>query len=90
MGETLVHTFRDAGATALQAGAWTMLEHDGEGRMLRRIYRLSAEATGPLAAARGVLTEEEVAEMIAGLIALEEDPSAVVVMFPVAWVITTR
>ena len=90
VGETLVHTFRDAGATALQAGDWTMLEHDGDGTMLRRIYRLSAEATGPLAAARGVLTETEVAEMIDGLIRLEENPSAVVVMFPDTWVIATR
>jgi SAM-dependent methyltransferase len=61
-GATLVHTFRQAGATALEAGAWTMLEHDAT--RLRRIYRLSAEATGPLAASRGILTATEVDEMI--------------------------
>jgi ubiquinone/menaquinone biosynthesis C-methylase UbiE len=88
VGETLVHTFRDAGATALQAGAWTVLEH--EGTKLRRVYRLSAEATGPLAEAKGILTATEVREMIAELIRLEEDPSSVVVMFPGMWVIATR
>jgi ubiquinone/menaquinone biosynthesis C-methylase UbiE len=87
-GATLVHTFRQAGATALDAGAWTMLEHDAT--RLRRIYRLSAEATGPLAASRGLLTATEVDEMINELIRLEEDPASVVVMFPVTWAIATR
>jgi hypothetical protein len=87
-GATLVHTFREAGATRLQAGAWTMLEHDAT--KLRRIYRLSAEATGPMAAQKGILTEAEVGEMIADLVRLEDDPSSVVVMFPATWVIATR
>jgi ubiquinone/menaquinone biosynthesis C-methylase UbiE len=87
-GLTLVDTFRQAGASALQAGAWTMIEHDAA--RMRRVYRLSAEATGPLAEARGILTAAEVREMIADLIRLEEDAGSVVVMFPVTWVIATR
>jgi SAM-dependent methyltransferase len=87
-GATLVHTFREAGATRLEAGAWTMIEHDDV--KLRRIYRLSAEATGPLAARKGILTDAQVREMIADLIRLEDDPASVVVMFPGVWVIATR
>jgi len=87
-GARLVHTFREAGAGTIEAGSWTMLEH--RDTLLRRVYRLSAEATGPLAAARGILTEAEVREMIEALIRLEEDPDSVAIMFPAAWVIATR
>ena len=84
-GRQLVRYFRKAGATRIEAGAITQLEH--EGTTLRRIYRLSAEATGPLAVSRGVLDEAEARDMVAGLIRLEEDPQAVVVKFPDMWVI---
>jgi ubiquinone/menaquinone biosynthesis C-methylase UbiE len=67
-------------AIAYQADFVTQLEL--EGTTLRRIYRLSAEATGPLAVSRGVLDEAEARDMVAGLIALEKDPHAVVVTFP--------
>lgn len=87
-GATLVATFREAGLADLRAGAWTTLEHDAS--KLRRVYRLSAEATGPLAEARGILSAAEVREMIAGLARLEDDPASVVVMFPVTWVIAAR
>jgi ubiquinone/menaquinone biosynthesis C-methylase UbiE len=87
-GRRLLHHFRDAGAQQLQAGAWTMLEH--ETALLKRLYRLSAEATGPIAATRGILTAAEVGDMIAELIRLEEDSSSVLVMFPGIWVIATR
>jgi SAM-dependent methyltransferase len=87
-GERLVHTFREAGAGSIQAGGWTMLEHGAT--TLRRVYRLSAEATGPLAAAKGILTEAEVGEMTDALIRLEADPDSVAIMFPAAWVIATR
>ena len=49
---------------------------------MRRIYRLTAEATGPLGVSRGVLDEAEAREMVAGLIALEAKPHAVVAKFP--------
>jgi ubiquinone/menaquinone biosynthesis C-methylase UbiE len=87
-GRRLVHYFRDAGASEIRAGAWTQLEH--ETTTLKRIYRLSAEATGPAAEARGILSSTEVQEMIAGLTRLEEDASSVVVKFPDMWVIAQR
>jgi ubiquinone/menaquinone biosynthesis C-methylase UbiE len=87
-GRRLIHYCRDAGATDIQAGAWTELAHDTT--TLKRLYRLSAEATGPAAEAKGILTSIEVREMIADLIRLEEDASSVVVKFPDMWVIARR
>jgi len=87
-GRRLVHYFRDAGASEIQAGAWMQLEHDTT--TLKRVYRLTSEATGPAAEARGILTSTEVREMIAGLTRLEEDASSVVVKFPDMWVIARR
>lgn len=84
-GRRLVNYFRKAGATRITGGAITQLEH--EGTTIRRIYRLTAEATGPLGVSRGVLDEAEARDMVAGLIALEEDPHAVIVKFPDMWVI---
>ena len=87
-GRTLVHYLRLAGAADIRAGAWTELEYDTT--TLRRLYRLSAEATGPAAAAKGILTPNEVEEMIAGLIRLEDDGSSVVVKFPDIWAIAKK
>jgi ubiquinone/menaquinone biosynthesis C-methylase UbiE len=87
-GRHLVGYFRKGGATSLQAGAVSLLEHEGTG--IRRIYRLTSEAMAPVAVSRGVLDEREARDMVAGLIALEEDPDAVVVKFPDMWVIATR
>lgn len=87
-GRRLVHYFREVGAADIRAGAWTELEYDTT--ILKRIYRLSAEATGPAAAAKGILTPSGVEEMIAGLIRLEDDGSSVVVKFPDIWVIAKR
>jgi ubiquinone/menaquinone biosynthesis C-methylase UbiE len=87
-GRRLVHYCRDAGASDIQAGALVQLEHDTT--TLKRIYRLTAEATGPAAEAKGVLTATEVREMIAGLTRLEEDDSSVLVKFPDMWVIARR
>ncbi len=87
-GRHLVGYFRKAGATRIQAGAFSLLEQEGTG--LRRIYRLTSEATAPLAVARGVMGEAEARDMVAGLIALEENPQAVVVKFPDMWVTAQR
>jgi SAM-dependent methyltransferase len=87
-GQRLIHYFRDAGAVDIQAGACTLLGYDTT--TLKRIYRLSAEATGPAAEAHGILTGSEVQEMIADLTRLEEDASSVVVKFPDMWVIGRR
>jgi len=84
-GRKIVRYFREAGASRLEAGALLHLEHDAA--VLKRTYRLTAEATGPLAQARGILTELEVREMIDGLTRLEEDPASVFVKFPDMWVI---
>ena len=84
-GRRLIHYFRDAGASEVRAGAWTLFGNDTE--KLKRVYRLSAEATGPAAEARGILTPLEHHEMIAGLTRLEEDAASVVVKFPDMWVI---
>ena len=87
-GERLVHIFRAAGATTITAGASTVLEH--EGTTLRRTYRLTAEAVGPLAETKGILSTADVRDMIDGLVRLEDDPASVVVMFPGIWAIATR
>jgi SAM-dependent methyltransferase len=87
-GRRLVHYFREAGATVMHAGAWTALEHDA--LTLKRLYRLSAEATGPAGAAKGILAPSEVEQMIAELIRLEDDASNVIVKSPDMWVIATR
>jgi ubiquinone/menaquinone biosynthesis C-methylase UbiE len=87
-GRRLVHYFRDAGAASIRAGAWTELEYDTT--IIKRIYRLSAEATGPAAAAKEILTPSEVDEMIEGLIRLEDDRKSVMVKFPDIWVIAGR
>jgi SAM-dependent methyltransferase len=88
IGRQLVRYFRDAGASRIEGGALMHLEHDAA--VMKRTYRLSAEATGPLAQARGVLTELEVREMIEGLARLEDDGSSVLVKFPDLWVIAQR
>jgi SAM-dependent methyltransferase len=84
-GRHLVGYFRQAGATRIDPGAIIQLEH--EGTAARRIYRLTAEATGPLSVARGILDEAEARAMVAGLIALEENPQGVLIKFPDMWVI---
>jgi ubiquinone/menaquinone biosynthesis C-methylase UbiE len=87
-GRKLVHYFRDAGATDIKGGAVMHLEHDAV--TLKRTYRLTAEATGGAAEAKGVLTADEVREMVAGLAHMEADPSSVLIKFPDMWVIAKR
>jgi SAM-dependent methyltransferase len=87
-GRELVHNFRGAGASGIQAGAHLHLEHDAA--TLKRVYRLTAEALGPAAEAKGVLTAEEVQQMILGLTRMEEDPTSILVKFPDIWVIAKR
>lgn len=87
-GRRLVRYFREAGASRLQAGALSLLEYDTT--MMKRIYRLTAESTGPAAQAKGLLTAAQVQEMIAGFQKLEADSSAVILKFPDVWVIAAR
>jgi SAM-dependent methyltransferase len=87
-GRRLVRYFREAGASRIAGGALLGFEHDAA--VVKRTYRLTAEATGPLARERGILTDSEVREMIEGLTRLEEDPASVFVKFPDMWVIAQR
>jgi ubiquinone/menaquinone biosynthesis C-methylase UbiE len=87
-GRKLVRYFREAGASRIEGGAVLSFEHDAA--LMKRTYRLTAEATGPLARDRGLLSENEVGEMIDGLRRLEEDPESVLVKFPDMWVIAQR
>lgn len=87
-GNRLIHDFRAAGATDIRVGTWTGLEH--EGAAMKRVFRLTAEATGPAAAAKGILTAGEVDEMIAGMIRLEEDDSSVLLKFPDVWTVARK
>ena len=59
-GRHLVGYFRKGGATSLQAGAVSLLEHEDTG--IRRIYRLTSEAMAPVAVAPpGLLSTESAA-----------------------------
>lgn len=87
-GRRIVRQFRQAGASRIEGGALMHLEHDSA--VMKRTYRLTAEATGPLAQAKGILTELEVREMIDGFTRLEADPTNVLVKFPDMWVIAQR
>lgn len=88
VGRRLVPLFKEAGAANIQAGAFMQLEHDAS--TLKRTYRLTAEATGAAAEAKGILTSGEVRTMIDGLRALEEDPESVMIRFPDMWAMAQR
>lgn len=88
IGRRLVPLFKQAGASNIQAGAFMQLEHDES--TLKRTYRLTAEATGVAAEAKGILSAEEVRTMIEGLRALENDPASVMMRFPDVWVMARR
>jgi len=88
IGRKLIALFNDAGAASVQAGAFTLIEHDAS--TLKRTYRLTAEATGRAAETRGILTADEVRTMIDGLRQLEEDPGSVVIGFPNVWAMARR
>lgn len=88
VGRKLVHYLREAGARDVQAGASMQLEHDAA--ILKRTYRLSAEATAPAAVAKGILTADDARDMIAGLTRLEEDAASVLMRFPDVWAIARR
>ena len=87
-GQKLVRYFRESGGGDVQAGAVVQLEHNAA--LMKRVYRLTAEAIGPLGESRGVLTANEVREMVEGLTRLEKDPENVLVKFPDVWIIARR
>ena len=84
-------------AGALPPRGWR--DGDSRGRLdgleydtttIKRMYRLTAEATGQPRRPNGILTASEAEEMIAGLIRLEADDASVVVKFPDMWAIARR
>jgi len=87
-GRRLVRYFRESGARQIQAGAVVQLEHDAA--IVKRLYRLTAEAIGPRGAAQGLITDVELRQMIAGLKQLEEDPTSVFAKFPDVWIVSRR
>jgi 2-polyprenyl-3-methyl-5-hydroxy-6-metoxy-1,4-benzoquinol methylase len=87
-GRRLLRYLREAGASDITGGALMQLEYGSA--LIKRTYRLTAEATGPLAQARGVLSELEVREMVDGLKRLEDDPVSLLVKFPDVWAIARR
>jgi len=87
-GRRLLRYLREAGASDIKGGVLMQLEY--EAAVIKRTYRLTAEATGPLAHARGILSELEVREMVDGLKRLEDDPLSVLVKFPDVWAIARR
>jgi ubiquinone/menaquinone biosynthesis C-methylase UbiE len=88
LGRKIVHCFREAGATSIQAGACVQLEHDAA--VVKRTYRLTAEATGSTAVARGILSAAEAHDMVDGFIQLENDPTSTLIRFPDVWTIAKR
>ena len=87
-GRKLVRYFREAGGSIVQAGAVMQLDHGAH--VVKRVYRLTAEAIGPVGATRGLLTQAEVTSMIEELARLEADRDSVLVKFPDVWAIAQR
>ena len=88
IGRQLVHRFRERKPAHIQAGACLGLEH--EGKAYKRIYRLTAEAMGPLAHSRGVLTGDEYSTLLDSMKSLEASDETVTVKLPDFWLIATR
>ena len=84
MGRQLVHRFRAAGATKLQAGGVFGIEYDAS--LYRRIYRITAECLAPAIAAQKLLTPEEYAQLLRQMKELEASAETVVFKFPDVWV----
>jgi SAM-dependent methyltransferase len=88
VGRQLVYRFRGCKPTGMEAGACLGIEH--EGKIYKRIYRLTAEALGPAASAKGLLSEEEYTALIDHMKALEISDEILTVKLPDFWVIATR
>jgi SAM-dependent methyltransferase len=85
MGRELVHRFRAAGLADLDSGVLIQMEQQDS--ILKRIYRLTLEATKPALLAKGVFDEPTIDSMHADLVSLEADPSHCVYKFPDMWII---
>jgi hypothetical protein len=63
-------------------------EHDAS--VVKRLYRLTAEAIGPRGRSEGLITDAEFRATLEGLTRLEEDPTSVLAKFPDVWIIARR
>jgi SAM-dependent methyltransferase len=88
VGRQLVHRFRGSNPSSVEAGAILGMEH--EGNVYKRIYRLTAEALGPAATSKALLTGEEFSALIGHMKALELSDDSVTIKVPDFWVIATR
>lgn len=86
-GRRLLEDFRAAGATILHSGAVTHVE---DADRMRRIYRLSGEATASLAVTKGLLGAAEAQAMLDGLVAIEAAGTGPAGKLPDTWAIATR
>ncbi|MFL6447302.1 MAG: methyltransferase domain-containing protein [Bryobacteraceae bacterium] len=87
MGRQLLHLFRSAGATKYSAGALLGMDHD-QG-FYKRWYGLTAEAVGPNAISKELMTLEEFDALLASARQLEADPQSVCFKLPDVWVIAS-
>jgi ubiquinone/menaquinone biosynthesis C-methylase UbiE len=87
IGRQLLHLFRSAGATKYSAGAVLGMDHD-QG-CYKRWYRMTAEAVGPNAIAKQLMTQEEFDALLANLRELEADDKSVCFKLPDVWVIAS-
>ena len=87
MGRQLVHLFRAAGAANYSVGAVLGMDHD-QG-FYKRWYRMTAEAVGPAAISKKLMTAEEFDALLDSARELEADPQSVCFKLPDVWVIAT-
>jgi SAM-dependent methyltransferase len=85
IGRELVHLFRTAGVAIDSAGGVLGMDHDRG--LYQRWYRLTAEAVGPAAIAKGLMTAEELDSLLGSARRLEADPDSVCFKLPDVWVI---
>jgi SAM-dependent methyltransferase len=85
IGRELVHLFRSAGVANYSAGAVLGMDHDRG--VYQRWYRMTAEAIGPAAISRKLMTPEEFDALLACARQLEADHQSVCFKLPDVWVI---
>jgi SAM-dependent methyltransferase len=86
-GRRLLDDFRAAGAAIVGTGE---IRHVDDAPRMRRIYRLSGEATAPFAVAKGLLDAAEAKAMLDGLVDIEMEGTAPAGKLPDTWVIATK
>jgi hypothetical protein len=88
MGRKLVSLFRACRPQKIEAGAVLGMEH--EGNEMKRLYRTTLEAAEGALLAKGLMSQQEIQELRAELVRMENDPEAVYFKLPDVWVVVTR